>query len=289
MSTQTAPRKKVTLHHLQAKKQQGEPITMLTAYDYSSALLADRAGIDSLLVGDSLAMVMLGLDSTVSITMEEMLHHCRAVARGAQTALLIGDMPFMSYQVDAPEAVRNAGRFLKEGGMEAVKLEGGQAMATTVQAMTRVGIPVLGHIGLTPQTVSALGGYKVQGKTAVSAHTLYLDALALQEAGCFAIVLEAVPAPVATAISRRLAIPTIGIGAGAGCDGQVLVYHDLLGLFDKFTPKFVKQYAQIGQQITQALTAFRHEVEQSTFPTEAHSYTLPDEELVQFLELIADS
>lgn len=289
MSTQTAPRKKVTLPYLQSKKKNNEPITMITAYDYSGAVLGDRAGIDTLLVGDSLAMVMLGLDSTVAITMEEMLHHCRAVARGAPHAFLIGDMPFMSYQVSVEEAVRNAGRFIKEGGMEAVKLEGGQAMVPTVRAITQVGIPVLGHIGLTPQTTSALGGYKVQGKTAVAAHTLYLDALALQEAGCFALVLEAVPAPVAAAISRRLTVPTIGIGAGLDCDGQVLVYHDLLGLFDKFTPKFVKQYAQIGPQITQALTAYRQEVEQGAFPTEAHSYAMPDEELAQFLELIADS
>ncbi len=289
MSTQTAPRKKVTLPYLQSKKKNNEPITMITAYDYSGAVLGDRAGMDTLLVGDSLAMVMLGLDSTVAITMEEMLHHCRAVARGAPHAFLIGDMPFMSYQVSVEEAVRNAGRFIKEGGMEAVKLEGGQAMVPTVRAITQVGIPVLGHIGLTPQTTSALGGYKVQGKTAVAAHTLYLDALALQEAGCFALVLEAVPAPVAAAISRQLTIPTIGIGAGPDCDGQVLVYHDLLGLFDKFTAKFVKQYAQIGQQITQALTAYRQEVEQGEFPTEAHSYAMPDEELAQFLELIADS
>ncbi len=287
MSAQTASRKKVTLHQLQAKKQAGEPITMLTAYDYSAALLGDQAGLDVLLVGDSLAMVMLGLESTVSITMEEMLHHCRAVARGAKNAFLIGDMPFMSYQVEVAEAVRNAGRFIKEGGMEAVKLEGGRAMVPTIRAITQVGIPVLGHIGLTPQTTSALGGYKVQGKTAVAAHTLYQDALALQEAGCFAIVLEAIPAPVAAVISRSLTIPTIGIGAGAECDGQVLVYHDLLGLFDKFTPKFVKQYAQIGQQIGAALAQYREEVAQRTFPAPEHTYAMPEEELAAFLRLIA--
>lgn len=287
MSAQTATRKKVTLHHLQAKKRAGEPITMLTAYDYSGALLADGAGMDILLVGDSLAMVMLGLESTVSITMDEMLHHCRAVARGAKNAFLIGDMPFMSYQIGVAEAVRNAGRFIKEGGMEAVKLEGGQAMVPTVEAIVQVGIPVQGHIGLTPQTTSALGGYKVQGKTAVSAHTLYLDALALQEAGCFSLVLEAVPAAVAAEISRRLTIPTIGIGAGPDCDGQVLVYHDLLGLFDKFTPKFVKQYAQIGQQIGTALAHYRDEVTRRTFPTADHCYVMPEDELAEFLRLIA--
>lgn len=290
MSAQTNPaRKKVTIQQLQAKKQQQTPITMLTAYDYSSALLVDQADIDMILVGDSLAMVMLGMDSTVPVTMDEMLHHCRAVARGAQRPFLVGDMPFMSFQASISEALHNAGRFLKEGGMEAVKLEGGRPMAATIQALTRVGIPVLGHIGLTPQSVTALSGYKVQGKTAVAAHDLLLDALALQDAGCFGIVLEAVPAPIAAAISQRLTIPTIGIGAGAGCDGQVLVYHDLLGLFDKFQAKFVKQYANIGQQIVSALQQYRDEVQQRTFPDAAHSYDLPAEEWAQFVALLEAS
>lgn len=287
MSAQTEQvRQKVTIPALVTKKQQGSPITMLTAYDYSSALLVDKAGIDIILVGDSLAMVMMGLDSTNPVTMEVMLHHGRMVARGAKQAFLVGDMPFMSFQVSVAEAVRNAGRFLQEGGMEAVKLEGGRAMADRVQAITQAGIPVMGHIGLTPQSVSSLGGYKVQGKTAVAAYTLLQDALALQEAGCFSLVLEAVPAPVAAEISRRLDIPTLGIGAGAGCDGQVLVYHDVLGLFDKFQPKFVKQYAHIGEQILQALGQYRQEVTEKTFPAESHTFTMPDEEWAQFLILV---
>jgi 3-methyl-2-oxobutanoate hydroxymethyltransferase len=287
MSTQTEQtRKKVTIPALLAKKEQGDPITMLTAYDYSSALLVDRAGMDMILVGDSLGMVMMGLDSTNPVTMEVMLHHCRMVARGAKQAFLVGDMPFMSFQVSVAEAVRNAGRFLQEGGMEAIKLEGGQAVLEQVRAISQAGIPVMGHIGLTPQSVSSLGGYKVQGKTAVAAHTLYQDALALQEAGCFSLVLEAVPAPVAAEISRRLRIPTIGIGAGAGCDGQVLVYHDLLGLFDKFQPKFVKQYANIGAQIGQALAEYRQEVAARAFPAEAHTFAMPEDELAQFMKLL---
>lgn len=287
MSAQTEQvRQKVTIPALVTKKQQGSPITMLTAYDYSSALLVDKAGIDIILVGDSLAMVMMGLDSTNPVTMEVMLHHGRMVARGAKQAFLVGDMPFMSFQVSVAEAVRNAGRFLQEGGMEAVKLEGGRAMADRVRAITQAGIPVMGHIGLTPQSVSSLGGYKVQGKTAVAAHSLLQDALALQEAGCFSLVLEAVPAPVAAEISRRLDIPTLGIGAGAGCDGQVLVYHDVLGLFDKFQPKFVKQYAHIGEQILQALGQYRQEVTEKTFPAESHTFTMPDEEWAQFLILV---
>jgi 3-methyl-2-oxobutanoate hydroxymethyltransferase len=279
-------RQKMTIPALAGKKQQGDPITMLTAYDYSSALLVDKAGIDVILVGDSLGMVMMGLDSTNPVTMDVMLHHCRMVTRGAKSAFLVGDMPFMSFQVSVKEAVRNAGRFLQEGGMEAVKLEGGRAMTSRVRAITRVGIPVMGHIGLTPQSVSSLGGYKVQGKTAVAAHTLYQDALALQEAGCFSLVLEAVPAPVAAEISRRLDIPTIGIGAGAGCDGQVLVYHDLLGLFDKFQPKFVKQYANVGAQIVEALAQYRQEVADKTFPAEAHTFAMPADEMAEFVALV---
>lgn len=276
----------MTIPALLAKKEQGDPITMLTAYDYSSALLVDKAGMDMVLVGDSLGMVMMGLDSTNPVTMEVMLHHCRMVARGAKQAFLVGDMPFMSFQVSVAEAVRNAGRFLQEGGMEAIKLEGGQAVLEQVRAISRAGIPVMGHIGLTPQSVSSLGGYKVQGKTAVAAHILYQDALALQEAGCFSLVLEAVPAPVPAEISRRLRIPTIGIGAGAGCDGQVLVYHDLLGLFDKFQPKFVKQYANIGAQIGEALGQYRQEVAERAFPAEIHTFAMPQDELAQFMRLV---
>lgn len=276
-------RKKITLHTLKKRKEAQQPITMLTAYDFSGATLADRAEMDIILVGDSLGMVMLGYDSTVPVTMAEMVHHCRAVARGAKFAFLVGDMPFMSYQADVAEAVRNAGRFLQEADMEAVKLEGGREVVDTIRAIVRAGIPVMGHIGLTPQSVSALGGYRVQGKTAVSAQRLLADAQALEEAGCFSIVLEAIPAPVAAAISERLSIPTLGIGAGAQCDGQVLVYHDLLGLFDRMQPRFVKQYAAIGETIAEALSAYRKDVVNGRFPATEHTYEMPSEELDQFL------
>lgn len=270
-------RKKVTILDLQEKKQRGEPITMLTAYDYPTALLVDRAGMDIILVGDSLAMVVLGHENTVAVTMEEMLHHCKAVARGAKYPLLVGDMPFLSYQVDRREAVRNAGRFLKEGGMDVVKLEGGQEMADTVKAIVDAGIPVMGHIGLTPQSISKLGGFRVQGKSVEAAKKLLADAAALEEAGAFSIILEAVPDRLAQLITERVEIPTIGIGAGPHCDGQVLVIHDLIGLFDRFTPKFVKRYANIFPILTQALEQYREEVLSGAFPGKEHSFTMPDE------------
>ena len=270
-------RKKVTILDLQEKKQRGEPITMLTAYDYPTALLVDRAGIDIILVGDSLAMVVLGHENTVAVTMDEMLHHCRAVARGAKYPLLVGDMPFLSYQVDRREAVRNAGRFLKEGSMDVVKLEGGQEMADTVKAIVDAGIPVMGHIGLTPQSISKLGGFRVQGKSVEAAKKLLADAAALEEAGAFSIILEAVPDRLAKLITERVKIPTIGIGAGPHCDGQVLVIHDLIGLFDRFTPKFVKRYANIFPILTQALEQYRQEVLSGAFPGREHSFTMPDE------------
>lgn len=279
-------RKKVTIQQLQRAKRDGRPISMMTAYDYSSALLVEQAGIDVILVGDSLAMVVMGHESTVPVTMDEMLHHSRAVARGARLPFLVGDMPFLSFQVSPEEAVRNAGRFLKEGNMDAVKLEGGAEMADTVRAIVRAGIPVLGHIGLTPQTVSMLSGYRVQGRSAESAVKLYDDALALQDAGCFAVVLEAVPAPVAAAITARLDIPTIGIGAGAGCDGQVLVFHDLLGLFDRLQPRFVKRYAEVGDVIRGALTSYREDVEARRFPADEHTYGMKDDELDAFLSAL---
>ncbi len=279
-------RRKVTILDLAKKKGQGKVITMLTAYDYSSGLLVDAAAIDLILVGDSLGMVMMGLDSTVPVTMEEMLHHCRAVARGARYAHLIGDMPFMSYQADIAEAIRNAGRFLKEGMMDSIKLEGGREVAGTVRAIVDAGIPVMGHIGLTPQSVSKLGGYKVQGRNAKDAVRLLEDAIALEEAGCFSIVLEAVPEPVAEVITKRLTIPTIGIGAGAKCDGQVLVYHDLVGLFDRFRPRFVKQYVNAGQIILDALNTFAEEVRDGEFPTVQHTYSIKDEELQAFLKSV---
>jgi 3-methyl-2-oxobutanoate hydroxymethyltransferase len=287
--TATPTAKKFTVQSWHARKSKGIPISVMTAYDYTSARLVERAGIDSILVGDSLNMVMLGQDNTASATMEIMLHHCQAVARGANAPFLIGDMPFLSYQISKKEAVRNAGRFIKEGGMDAVKLEGGRRMVSKIRAVIQAGIPVMGHIGLTPQTLSQLGGYRVQGKTAEAAIALLYDALALQEVGCFAIVLESIPAPIATAISQRLDIPTIGIGAGAGCDGQVLVFHDALGLFDELLPRFVKQYAQLGQAITEALTQYRTEVRERSFPQEVHTYEMPGEALVDFYELLREA
>jgi 3-methyl-2-oxobutanoate hydroxymethyltransferase len=280
--------KKVTILDLQKKKRAKQPITMLTAYDYSSALLVDQAAIDVVLVGDSLGMVMMGLTSTVPVTMEEMLHHCRAVARGAPHAFLVGDMPFLSYQADIAEAVRNAGRFLKEGQMEAVKLEGGREVVAAIRAIVAAGIPVMGHIGLTPQSMSKLGGYRVQGTDAPSAERLLDEAMALAEAGCFSIVLEAVPAPVAAVVSRRCPVPTIGIGAGAGCDGQVLVYHDMLGLFDRFTPRFVKQYANLRGIIAQALEEYRSDVLAGRFPEQEHTYAISESELRAFLDIVGE-
>jgi 3-methyl-2-oxobutanoate hydroxymethyltransferase len=251
---------------------------MLTAYDYPTALAVDNAGVDSILVGDSLAMVVLGYENTLSVTMEDMLHHARAVARGAKSALLIGDMPFMSYQVSVEEATRNAGRFLQQGGMDAVKLEGGRERADAVRSITQAGIPVMGHLGLTPQSVNQLGGFRAQGKTAIAARRLVEDALILEDAGCFSIVLESVPARLAELISKKLSIPTIGIGAGAGCDGQVLVTHDLLGLFDRFTPKFVKKYANFSQEMRKAFTDYIDDVETKRFPAVEHTVEMEDKE-----------
>ena len=282
-----APRKTTTLT-FREKHQRHEPITMVTAYDYPTARIADQAGVDAILVGDSLAMVVLGHPDTLAVTMDEMLHHARAVRRGASRALLIGDMPFLSYQADEAEAVRNAGRFLKEAGMEAVKLEGGSAVAPTVRRIVGAGIPVQGHIGLTPQSVNALGGWKVQGRTAAAARALLEDALALQDAGCFSVVLESVPDRVAAFITERLEVPTIGIGAGAGTSGQVLVLHDMLGLFDRFTPRFVKRYAELGNAAREAVEAFRAEVESGAFPAAEHSYAMEDEEWRAFLESVGE-
>jgi 3-methyl-2-oxobutanoate hydroxymethyltransferase len=257
---------------------------MLTAYDFPGATLVDEAGIDIILVGDSLAMTVLGHPNTVSVTVDEMLHHCKAVARGARRAFLIGDMPFMSYQAARSEAIHNAGRFLKEGNMDAIKLEGGREIAETIKAIVDAGIPVMGHLGLTPQTATKLGGLKVQARTAHSARRLREDALILQEAGCFSLVLEAVPAPVGDAISKNLTIPTIGIGAGPGCDGQVLVFHDVLGLFDRFVPKFARQYADLRRPILEALRAYRAEVESRAFPTKDHSFGMSESDLQGFLD-----
>lgn len=271
-------RKKVTTLTFRQKKDRGEPITMLTAYDYPTAMAVDKAGIDSILVGDSLAMVVLGYENTLPVTMDEMLHHSRAVARGAKSALLIGDMPFMSYQVSVEEATRNAGRFLQQGGMDAVKLEGGRDRADAIRSITGAGIPVMGHLGLTPQSVNQLGGFRAQGKTALAAKRLVEDALILEEAGCFSIVLESVPARLAELISKKISIPTIGIGAGVGCDGQVLVTHDLLGLFDRFTPKFVKKYANFHQEMQKAFGDYIDDVETKRFPAPEHTVEMDDKE-----------
>jgi 3-methyl-2-oxobutanoate hydroxymethyltransferase len=264
--------KAVTLADLQNKKASGEKITMLTAYDYSMARAIDEAGLDIVLVGDSLGMVALGYDSTVPVTMEEMIHHCNAVRRGVNRALLIGDMPYLSYQVSKNEAVRNAGLFLKKAGCHGVKLEGGSYMATTIERIVKAGISVMGHIGLTPQTAIALGGYKVQGRDLESARKLIEDARAVADAGAFSLVLECIPSVLAKIITEIIPIPTIGIGAGPYCDGQVLVTNDLLGLFEKFTPSFVKRYANLAPKIKEALDDFIDEVTNGAFPGPEHSF-----------------
>ncbi|HEY9086636.1 MAG TPA: 3-methyl-2-oxobutanoate hydroxymethyltransferase [Anaerolineaceae bacterium] len=278
MTTTPSERKKVTTVTFRQKKSRGEPVTMMTAYDYPTALLVEKAGLDCILVGDSLGMVVLGYDNTLPVTMEDMLHHCKAVARGAQTPLLVGDMPFLSYQVSVSEAVHNAGRFLKEGGMDAVKLEGGRERKGTVRAIVEAGIPVMGHIGLTPQSVHQLGGFRMQGGKAPAAQRLLEDALLLEESGCFSLVLESVPARLAALISQRLTIPTIGIGAGNQTDGQVLVVHDLLGLFDRFKPRFVKTYANLHDTVLQALEAYKSDVDTRAFPADEHTFEMPDAE-----------
>ncbi len=263
----------------QKMKDEGTKISMLTAYDYSTAKLVDEAEVNSILVGDSLGMVMLGYEDTLSVTMEDMIHHTAAVSRGAKNALVIADMPFMSYEPSVELAVQNAGRLMKEGRANAVKLEGGVRVAAQIKAITTAGIPVCAHIGLTPQSVNAFGGFKVQGKTEEGAQQMIDDALAIQEAGAFAVVLECVPAKLAALISEKLTIPTIGIGAGAGCDGQVLVYQDMLALFSDFKPKFVKHFGNIGPQMTAAFKAYDEEVKAGTFPAEEHTFKIDEETL----------
>ncbi|MDD4956733.1 MAG: 3-methyl-2-oxobutanoate hydroxymethyltransferase [Candidatus Omnitrophica bacterium] len=264
---------KFTVLDFARKKKDKKKITMLTAYDYPTAQAVDNCGIDAVLVGDSLAMTVLGYESTVNVTMDEMLHHARAVRRGVKRAFLIGDMPFMSFQASDEDAVRNAGRFVKEAGCEAVKIEGGEEVSGRVSAIGKAGIPVVGHIGLTPQSVSKLGGYKVQGKDDSSAGRLMRDAKALEKAGCLALILECLPAGLAGEITEKLAMPTIGIGAGVHCDGQVLVINDIIGLFEKFTPKFVKRYADVNSEIKSAVNKFREEVESEKFPDDGHSFS----------------
>ncbi len=271
--------KRITTSTIREKKLSGEPITMLTAYDAPFARLLDEAGIDMLLVGDSLGNAVLGYDSTLPVTMEDMLHHTRAVSRGAQRALIVADMPFMSYQASLPDALLNAGRFLKETGAQAVKLEGGAAVADTVRAMVQAGIPVVGHLGLTPQSVNQFGGFKVQAKDAAAAQQLIDDARLLEAAGAFAIVLECVPAALAQKVSQALTIPTIGIGGGNGCDGQVLVIHDLIGLLPGFKPKFVKTYRNLAAEITGAVQEYIEDVKTRRFPAPEHSFGIADDVL----------
>jgi len=263
---------KITIPDIQKKKAEGKKITVLTAYDFPTAQIVDEAGIDIALVGDSLGMVVQGVDSTLPVTMDEMIYHTRMVARASKTALVVGDMPFLSYQAGIDDAVRNAGRFLKEAGAEAVKLEGGTAVAAVIRAIVAAGIPVMGHIGLTPQHVHALGGYKVQGRDEAAREKVLADARAVQEAGAFSVVLEAIPSSLAKEIGAILSIPTIGIGAGPDCDGQVLVLHDILGLFDRFTPKFVKRYASLKDQALKAVKEYKKEVENGVFPSDDQSF-----------------
>lgn len=268
-----------TLNDFLRMKKDGEKIVMLTAYDYPSARLAEEAGVDVVLVGDSLGMVVLGYDSTVPVTMADMIHHTRAVRRGAGKTFVVTDMPFLSYQISPAQALENAGRLVQEGGCEAVKVEGGEEIAAQVRALTRAGIPVCAHVGLTPQSATALSGYKVQGRTAEAANKLLRDALALEEAGAFMIVLECIPVQVAQLVTGRLSIPTIGIGAGVACDGQVLVWHDTLGMFDRFTPKFVKKFETLGVKAKEAVGAYAREVREGTFPGPEHTFTMNEAEL----------
>jgi 3-methyl-2-oxobutanoate hydroxymethyltransferase len=263
---------KRTILDIYKKKAEGKKITMLTAYDYPTAQIVDLAGIDMILVGDSLGMVVQGATSTLPVTMDEMVYHTKMVSRAAQSAMVVGDMPFLSYQTHRADAVRNAGRFLKEAGAEAVKLEGGSQVAETIRAIVDAGIPVMAHIGLTPQYVHMLGGFKVQGKDEAARERVLADARAIQDAGAFSVVLEAIPVTLTKAIQEVLHIPTIGIGAGPDCDGQVLVLHDLLGLFDRFTPKFVKKYANLREQALKAVSDYKQDVESGAFPAEGHSF-----------------
>ncbi len=263
---------KVTIQKLQQMKDNNEKISMTTAYDYPAAFFVDKAGIEIILVGDSLAMTILGLDSTVPVTMDDMLHHIRPVVKGAPNPMIVGDLPFGSYNVSKEQAIINATRFMKEGGCDVVKLEGGTEVAETVKAIVDAGIPVMGHIGLTPQTASKLGGFKVQGKSLEAVQSLVDDALALEKASAFSLVIECVPEEVAKLITQKVSIPTIGIGAGKFCDGQVLVFHDMLGLFEKFIPKFVKKYANLGEDIVTSLEEFKREVKDGAFPAQEHVF-----------------
>jgi 3-methyl-2-oxobutanoate hydroxymethyltransferase len=281
-------KKKTMIPEFLSMKQDGKKFTMVTAYDYALATQVNKTDIEMILVGDSAAMVMLGYQSTVPIDLDTLLILAKAVVKGAPNTFIVGDMPFLSYEVSKEKAIENAGRFMKEAEVDCVKLEGGKRMADTVAAMVKAGIPVMGHIGLTPQSSSQLGGFRVQGKDLIAAERLLEDALSLEQAGAFSIVLEGIPNPVAQIITERLKIPTIGIGAGPFCDAQVLVIHDLLGLFERFVPKFVKQYAQIGQDIVKALSTFDKEVKMGAFPDEEHSYHLKAEQEKEIIKHLKD-
>jgi 3-methyl-2-oxobutanoate hydroxymethyltransferase len=278
--------RKVTVLDIQKAKEEGRKLVMVTAYDYPFGLLADQAGADIVLVGDSLGMVVMGLEGTVEVNMEHMIHHIKAVVRGCKGPLVVGDMPFMSYNTSTRDAIINAGRLMKEGGCDVIKLEGGVDFASTVNSIVKAGIPVQGHIGLTPQTASALGGFKMQGRDALAGKRIIEDARALEDSGVFSIILEAVPAPLGQLVAEAVKVPVIGIGAGPNVDGQVLVTHDMIGLFDKFVPKFVKQYTQIRKTILEALKEYKEDVLAVTFPGPEHSFKMPDEALEQLKKLI---
>ncbi|MCP8310608.1 MAG: 3-methyl-2-oxobutanoate hydroxymethyltransferase [Candidatus Methylarchaceae archaeon HK01M] len=269
---------KLTIADILRIKEEKRKITAVTAYDYPTALLADKAGIDIILVGDTCSMVVLGYDSTIPITMDEMIHHCKAVKRGVKRSLIVGDMPFMSFNIGKEDAIKNAGRFIKEGGCDAVKLEGGVIIKDTVKSIIDAGIPVMGHVGLTPQTATLFSGYKVRGKEAVEAMRIIRDAESLEDSGTFSIVLESITTEVTRMISNKVNVPLIGIGAGPYCDGQVLVLHDLLGLFDRFVPKFVKRYAQLYEEILKALETYSEEVQKGIFPADQHCYHMDKSE-----------
>jgi len=279
--------KKVTVLDVKQAKKDGRKLVMVTAYDYPFGLMADEAGVDIVLIGDSLGMVVMGLEGTVEVTMEHMIHHIKAVVRGCKGPLVVGDMPFMSYNTSIREAIINAGRLMKEGGCDVVKLEGGVDFASTVEAIVKAGIPVQGHIGLTPQTASALGGFKMQGKDAKAAMRIIDDARALEDAGVFSMILEAVPAPLGKLVTKTVNVPVIGIGAGVDVDGQVLVTHDMIGLFDKFVPKFVKQYTKIRPTIINALKTYKDEVVEASFPGPEHSFKMSDKALEQLKKLMS--